>query len=106
MYGETVRYEGRLYRVTGVRLGGITGAQYRLAPLGDYPAEGPTSAHLVTLVPPVECQHEQRTRSRACGVPVCDECRDHEGLARCFCGWSASGGDGYCELVEMGEQVE
>lgn len=45
--------------------------------------------------------------SRTCGVDVCYECRDHKGgLARCFCGWSQSGGDGYRELVEMGENIE
>jgi hypothetical protein len=44
--------------------------------------------------------------SRSCGADVCMECGDHKGLARCFCGWSSSGGDGYKELVDMGEQIE
>lgn len=44
--------------------------------------------------------------SRTCGVRICYDCGDHKGLARCFCGWSASGGNGYAELVEMGEQIE
>ncbi|KKM81805.1 hypothetical protein LCGC14_1326210 [marine sediment metagenome] len=44
--------------------------------------------------------------SKACGVMVCNKCGDHQGLARCFCGWSSSGGDGYQELIEMGEQIE
>tara|TARA_R100001143_G_scaffold61724_2_gene63256 strand:- start:1205 stop:1309 length:105 start_codon:yes stop_codon:yes gene_type:complete len=33
------------------------------------------------------------------------ECDDHEGLARCYCGWSMSGGNGYEELVEIGEEI-
>ena len=41
-----------------------------------------------------------------CGCRVCDECGSHKGLARCYCGWSESGGNGYEELIEMGEVVE
>ena len=41
-----------------------------------------------------------------CGAQVCTDCRDHSGLARCFCGWAADGGDGYKQLVEMGEQID
>ena len=44
--------------------------------------------------------------SRGCGVDVCYDCGDHKGLARCFCSWAASGGNGYQELVDMGEQIE
>jgi len=44
--------------------------------------------------------------SRHCGAYVCYECDEHKGLARCYCGWSADGGDGYRELEEMGEQIE
>jgi hypothetical protein len=44
--------------------------------------------------------------SRYCGARVCADCEDHEGLARCYCGWSAGGGDGRAELVEMGETIE
>lgn len=44
--------------------------------------------------------------SRGCGAFVCDVCDTHKGLCRCYCGWSASGGDGYRELEEMGEQIE
>ena len=43
--------------------------------------------------------------SRHCAVHVCDSCDDHHGLVRCYCGWSASGGDGARELIEMGEYV-
>lgn len=43
--------------------------------------------------------------SRYCGARVCD-CGDHQGLERCYCGWSRSGGNGYRELIEMGETIE
>lgn len=43
--------------------------------------------------------------SRYCGAHVCESCDGHHGLARCYCGWSASGGDGARELIEMGEYV-
>ena len=33
-----------------------------------------------------------------CGANVCDDCEYHDGLARCYCGWSESGGDGRQEL--------
>ena len=52
-------------------------------------------------------EHEHKFYfSRTCGADVCTECGYHKGLVRCFCGWSLSGGDGYRELVEMGEQIE
>lgn len=41
-----------------------------------------------------------------CGAYVCEECDNHIGLARCFCGWAADGGDGYRQLEEMGEVIE
>lgn len=44
--------------------------------------------------------------SRGCGVFVCSKCGEHEGLARCYCGWSASGGNGADELREMGEVID
>jgi len=44
--------------------------------------------------------------SRHCGAKVCLDCGDHKGLARCFCGWASSGGDGYQELLDMGETIE
>jgi hypothetical protein len=43
--------------------------------------------------------------SRTCGAAICDSCGWHKGLARCFCGWSASGGNGRSELVELGETI-
>jgi len=33
-------------------------------------------------------------------------CDFHDGLARWFCGWSRSGGNGYQEMLEMGETIE
>lgn len=44
--------------------------------------------------------------SRECGRFVCSRCHAHEGIVRCFCGWAASGGDGYRELIELGEHIE
>ena len=41
-----------------------------------------------------------------CGAKVCYDCGDHEGLGRCYCGWAESGGDGYQELIDVGEQIE
>ena len=44
--------------------------------------------------------------SSYCGVEVCNECGDHKGLARCYCGWAADGGNGRQQLIEMGETIE
>jgi hypothetical protein len=44
--------------------------------------------------------------SAHCGAHVCMDCDHHKGLARCYCGWAASGGDGRRELVEMGETID
>lgn len=44
--------------------------------------------------------------SKSCGAYVCNDCEHHIGLARCYCGWSASGGNGRQELEEMGETIE
>ena len=41
-----------------------------------------------------------------CGAWVCTCCGHHNGLARCYCGWSLSGEDGRKELTEMGETIE
>jgi hypothetical protein len=43
---------------------------------------------------------------RYCGCDVCRDCDHHQGLARCFCGWSMYGGDGRAELIEMGENLD
>jgi len=56
-------------------------------------------------------------RSRGCGARVCivehvdetgwvNDCRDHDGLARCYCGWAASGGSGRQELLDRGENLD
>lgn len=52
-----------------------------------------------------ECRGEA-TWSRHCGAWVCDTCDNHIGLARCYCGWSQSGGDGRRELEDLGENIE
>jgi hypothetical protein len=44
--------------------------------------------------------------SKSCGADVCDDCGNHKGFARCFCGWSLSGRNGYQELLELGECIE
>ena len=41
-----------------------------------------------------------------CGARVCILCDHHNGLTRCYCGWSESGGDGRAELEELGEVIE
>ena len=52
-----------------------------------------------------ECKHEYEW-STYCGAKVCWNCDHHQGLTRCYCGWSESGGDGYQELVDMGEVID
>ena len=49
--------------------------------------------------------HEYHFQSY-CGAYVCWDCDDHRGLARCYCGWAASGGSGRQELLDMGENLE
>jgi hypothetical protein len=44
--------------------------------------------------------------SKNCGAYVCQTCGTHVGLARCYCGWSSTGGDGRIELIDMGENLE
>lgn len=46
------------------------------------------------------------TFSKYCAAFVCNSCLNHVGLARCYCGWSESGGNGRQELIEMGETIE
>jgi hypothetical protein len=53
-----------------------------------------------------DCNHEW-TWSRGCGVKVCLICDEHQGLERCFCGWSKTWpGHGREELIEMGETID
>ena len=44
--------------------------------------------------------------STYCGAWICGVCGEHHGLVRCYCGWSASGGNGRQELVEAGETID
>lgn len=55
----------------------------------------------------VECKHiwSEHLDSYCC-ARLCILCGEHQGLARCFCGWSRSGGDGRRELEDMGEVIE
>lgn len=53
-----------------------------------------------------ECGRKAVDFQRYCGARVCLECGHHQHLARCYCGWSVSGGNGYQELQECGEQIE
>ena len=41
-----------------------------------------------------------------CGVDVCSYCGHHKDLARCYCGWGQTGGDGRQELIDMGETID
>ena len=41
-----------------------------------------------------------------CGAHICQACDNHKGMSRCYCGWAASGSNGYAELEEMGETIE
>lgn len=48
---------------------------------------------------------------RSCAAYVCDTCGAHHINypsvgARCWCGWSASGGNGRRELIDMGECLD
>jgi hypothetical protein len=53
-----------------------------------------------------KCHQDTVTLARYCGAWVCNACGNHQGLYRCYCGWSASGGDGYRELIDEGETIE
>lgn len=55
-----------------------------------------------------ECERckQKAPRNNYCGAFVCTTCNHHQGLARCFCGWSLYGNNGYQELLDMGENVE
>lgn len=55
--------------------------------------------------PKSECKGLARF-ANFCGAWVCDECEEHLGLARCYCGWTDHGGNGRAELESMGETIE
>jgi hypothetical protein len=63
------------------------------------------SIHEVTKCEVNGCRGEVEF-NRHCGAKVCSECDNHQGLARCFCGWSLSGRDGRVELEEYGETID
>ena len=48
----------------------------------------------------------ERRMDANCGAYVCLDCNDHDGLARCYCGWASDGGDGVAQLRAEGENVE
>ena len=69
--------------------------------------------------------HDYADTMTSCGAFICIECNHHvyktnleasidesvengwtQQLARCYCGWADDGGDGYRQLVEMGETIE
>lgn len=53
-----------------------------------------------------KCKKGNYQRNNSCGAKVCDECGDHKGLERCYCGWAADGGNGRSQLEEMGEVID
>ena len=53
-----------------------------------------------------KCKSPHLGLSLYCGAIVCGDCGDHDGLTRCYCGWSESGRDGRAELIEMGETID
>jgi hypothetical protein len=61
---------------------------------------------LMERVKPCDACGREAYFERYCGAWVCAHCGKHVGLARCYCGWSARGGDGRAELVEMGENID
>lgn len=52
-----------------------------------------------------KCGQESSWFVAYCAAWVCGDCEHHQGLARCYCGWAASGGDGIQELVDRGEVI-
>ena len=53
-----------------------------------------------------KCHQNAVYFSSYCGADVCDLCGHHQKLARCFCGWAADDGNGYQQLIDMGETIE
>ena len=55
-----------------------------------------------------QCKQETKF-NRYCAAYIChsDGCdSNHVGLARCYCGWAADGGNGRTQLEEYGEVIE
>ena len=70
-------------------------------------------------------KHNYADTMTSCGAFMCIECNHHvyktnlqvsideavengwiQQLARCHCGWADDGGDGYKQLIDMGETIE
>lgn len=41
-----------------------------------------------------------------CAAYICSKCGKHQGMVRCWCGWSESGRNGRAELEELGETID
>ena len=66
-----------------------------------------TIAGIGIMAEQIKCECGGTFHFTNCGAKVCDDCGNHFGLARCFCGWTKSGkGDGRRELEEMGEVID
>jgi hypothetical protein len=53
------------------------------------------------------CEIDKFCWSEYCACYVCPDCNFHQGIVRCYCGWTASGqGDGRKELIELGETID
>ena len=68
-------------------------------------AESDRAKLLAAVKEAAGCKHETRVYSKTCAAKICTECDDHQGLDRCWCGWSSTGGNGNAELREMGENM-
>ena len=40
-----------------------------------------------------KCKEGYYEWSRYCGAHVCNNCSDHKGLVRCYCGWNLEPGE-------------
>ena len=63
-------------------------------------------ATLTCKNPKCDAEPGHITFDRYCAAKVCQKCGWHQGLARCYCGWAASGGNGRQELLDEGETIE
>jgi hypothetical protein len=64
-----------------------------------------TNVPLCERTKPCHCGGTARYQ-KYCAAYVCEKCESHIGLTRCYCGWSALGGNGRQELEELGETIE
>jgi hypothetical protein len=76
-------------------------------------SDGPTGYQILTHPEDIEyyfpapCDHEyERDFHRTCGARICMHCGHHEGLARCFCGWTSRPGENVAgHFRAMGEVI-